>query len=178
VKKPRPTKDAVLAALQSGPKTRGELEQIVGKTLQATIHDMYKRREVHVHGWVRGTGNMRAMRMIYGLGDLPDAPKPPADRLSKYKRYYQKHKLVIKAKRKAVFAKVRDKINAAARRLRAKKKLVTNPFIQLSPELYRDLSRRAKKPTKRRKVKHEHTTDRFNVAAHTPAASVREGVDD
>lgn len=145
MKRRSPTRDAVLAALQSGPATRAELEAALGKQLQATMHDLLKRKMVHIHGWLRGTGNMRAFRMIYAAGDGADAPKPEPDRLGKYKRYYQNHKPVLKEKRKAAFPKYKDKVNASARRRRAKKKLATNPFIQLDIGTFKTLLRKAKK---------------------------------
>ena len=106
---------------------------------------MLKHRLVHIHGWMRGTGNMRAFRMVYATGDGTDAPKPEPDRLGKYKRYYQNHKTVLKAKRKAAFHKYKDKVNASARRRRAKKRLETNPFIQLDIGTFKRLLRKAKK---------------------------------
>jgi len=83
--------------------------------------------------------------MIYGLGDLPDAPKPEADRRATFKRYYQNHKTKIHAKRKENAHRYKETALAAQRRLRAKKRLVTNPFIQLNMEMFNDLRRRASK---------------------------------
>jgi hypothetical protein len=144
-----PTRTAVLAFLANGPAHRELIEQALGHKLQATMYEMRQRRLIHVHGWLRGTGNMRALRMVYALGDLPDAPRPAPERLSKFKRYYQKHKEMIKIKRRATYRRYAKATAARNRRLRALKKLKTNPFLQLNVETYSDLRRKATKPAPR-----------------------------
>lgn len=135
------TRNLIIGLLVEGPKTRGELEAATGKGLQGTMSGMLKKRAVHIHGWLRGGGNMRAMRIVYGLGDQPDAPRLPPDQ-EKHRRYYEKHKAKIAEKRKNSFHKYSAKAAAAQRRRRAKQKLMSNPFLQLAPEIFVDLKRK------------------------------------
>lgn len=159
--RPAPTQQAVLAALADGPKMRSELEQIVGKALHATLYAMKESRRVHIHGWVVGTGNMRSLRMIYAAGDGPDAPKPVIDKRVKFRRYYQKHKPKITAKRKENYHKYAKRANEAQRRLRARNKL-KNPFLLLNMEMFNDIRRRASKGIQGKLVQKraaKHTSD-------------------
>lgn len=132
------TRNVIVGLLAGGPMTRGELEAATGKRLQGTMSDLLRKRVVHVHGWLRGIGNMRAMRIIYGLGDQPDAPRPPPG-TEKHRRYYEKHKAKIAERRKGNYHKYSAKAAEAQRRRRAKQKLMSNPFLQLAPEIFVDL---------------------------------------
>lgn len=146
--RPSPTLDLVINLLSIGPKTREELEKATGKRLQSTLYDMKRKKLIHVHEWLRGTGNMKAYRMVFAIGDLPDAERPPADRSGTMRRYYANHKPEIKEKRRQNFQRYKKKLAEAQRRLRAKQRLVSNPFLQLAPQLFTELRKKADKRRK------------------------------